>query len=216
MTLRLASGSLRPASRARKRSSASTATSGTLKVSRKAAITCSPSPLRIRPWSTNTQVSWSPIARCTSSAATEESTPPERPQITVPSPTCARIRAICSSAIDAALQLRSAPQMSSRKRRQDLLAERRVDDLGVKLDRVDPALGVLERGDRGGRRGGELGEPSGGAADAVAVRHPAGLLARQPGSRRPGSRTSSSERPNSPTSARSTTPPSACASSCMP
>ena len=28
------------------------------------------------------QVSWSPIARCTSAAATDESTPPERPQIT--------------------------------------------------------------------------------------------------------------------------------------
>ena len=37
-----------------------------------------------------------------------------------------------------------------------------------------------------------------------------------PASRRPGSRTRSSERPNSPTSAASTTPPSVCASSCMP
>ena len=115
ITLRLASGSVTPASRSRKRASASTATSGTLKVSRNAAITCSPSPLRIRPWSTKTQVSWSPIARWTSSAATDESTPPESPQITRPSPTWARIRAICSSTIDAALQLRSAPQMSSRK-----------------------------------------------------------------------------------------------------
>ena len=74
-------------------SSASTATSGTLKWSRKAAMTCSPSFLRIRPWSTNTQVSWSPIARCTSSAATDESTPPESPQMTLPSPTCVADRA---------------------------------------------------------------------------------------------------------------------------
>ena len=72
----------------RKRSSASTATSGTWKVSRKAAMTCSPSFLRIRPWSTKTHVSWSPTARCTSSAATDESTPPLRPQMTRPSPTC--------------------------------------------------------------------------------------------------------------------------------
>ena len=81
IALRLASGSVTPLSFSRKRVSASTATSGTLKVSRNALITCSPSSLRIRPWSTNTHVSWSPIARCTSSAATEESTPPESPQI---------------------------------------------------------------------------------------------------------------------------------------
>ena len=70
IALRLASGSLRPFSRARKRSSPSTATSGTWNWSRNAAITCSPSFLRIIPWSTNTHVSWSPTAWCTSSAAT--------------------------------------------------------------------------------------------------------------------------------------------------
>ena len=37
--------------------------------------------------------------------------------------------------------------------RQDLLAVRRVGDLGVELDRVDAARGVLERGDRRGGRG---------------------------------------------------------------
>ena len=79
-------------------------------------MTWSPSFLRIRPWSTNTQVSWSPIARCTSSAATDESTPPESPQITRPSPTWARMRAIWSSITEAALHVRSQPQMSSRKR----------------------------------------------------------------------------------------------------
>src|SRR3989442_14889879 len=62
MILRLVSGSVTPPRRARKRSSACTATSGTWKVSRNAAITCSPSFLRIRPWSTNTQVSCSPTA----------------------------------------------------------------------------------------------------------------------------------------------------------
>ena len=116
MILRLASGSVTPSRRSRKRSSASTATSGTLNVSLKAFTTCSPSPLRMSPWSTNTQVSWSPTARCTSSAATDESTPPERPQITLPSPTCSRMRRICSSATEAAFQPMSQPQMSSRKR----------------------------------------------------------------------------------------------------
>ena len=53
--------------------------------------TCSPSFLRISPVSTNTQVSCAPIARCTSAAATAESTPPDRPQMARPSPTWARI-----------------------------------------------------------------------------------------------------------------------------
>ena len=46
---------------------------------------------RSKPVSTKTHVSWSPIALCTSAAATAESTPPESPQITRSSPTCARI-----------------------------------------------------------------------------------------------------------------------------
>ncbi len=40
------------------------------------------------------QVSWSPIASWISTAATEESTPPDKPQITLPLPTCARMRSI--------------------------------------------------------------------------------------------------------------------------
>ncbi len=54
---------------------------------RKVSTTCSPSPCRIRPVSTKTQVSWGPMALCTSAAATAESTPPDSPQITRPSPT---------------------------------------------------------------------------------------------------------------------------------
>ena len=45
---------------------------------RKVSTTCSLSPLRISPVSTYTQVSWWPIARWTSAAATDESTPPDR------------------------------------------------------------------------------------------------------------------------------------------
>ena len=41
---------------------------------------------RSSPLSTKTQVSWSPTARCTSVAATAESTPPLSAQITLPSP----------------------------------------------------------------------------------------------------------------------------------
>ena len=62
------------------------------------------------------------------------------------------------------------------KAREDLLAVGRVHDLGVKLDAVDAALGVLDGGDRRGARGGQRGEAGRRLEDGVAVRHPAGLL----------------------------------------
>ena len=62
MIFRFRSGSVTPASRSRKRASASTAISGTLNWSRNAATTWLPSFFRISPWSTNTHVSWSPTA----------------------------------------------------------------------------------------------------------------------------------------------------------
>ena len=79
------------------------------------------------------QVSWSPIASWISTAATAESTPPERPQITLPLPTCARIFAIACS--------RKAPMVQSPVEAGDLVDEiaeqlgavRRVHDLGVEL-----------------------------------------------------------------------------------
>ena len=114
IALRLASGSVTPFSFSRNRSSASTATSGTLNVSLNALTTCSPSSLRISPWSTNTHVSWSPTARCTSSAATDESTPPDSPQITCPSPTCRADPRDLILHDPAADQVRSQPHTSVR------------------------------------------------------------------------------------------------------
>ena len=52
----------------------------------KVSTTWSPSFLRIEPVSTNTQVSCGPIAECTNAAATAESTPPDRAQMTRPLP----------------------------------------------------------------------------------------------------------------------------------
>ena len=52
------------------------------------------------------------MARCTSMATTEESTPPERPRITSSSPTCSRMRATASSMMVAGVQRHSQPQMS--------------------------------------------------------------------------------------------------------
>ena len=54
------------------------------KVRRNVSTTCSPSSLRISPVSTNTHVSWGPMALCTRAAATAESTPPDSPQIARP------------------------------------------------------------------------------------------------------------------------------------
>jgi hypothetical protein len=63
----------------------------------KAFSTSSPSSLRMRPWSTNTQVSWLPMASAMSAAATEESTPPDKASSTLPEPTFERIEAIAVS-----------------------------------------------------------------------------------------------------------------------
>ena len=150
MILRFCSGSLTPARRSRNTAAASTATSGMLKWPRNSSTTCSASPARSRPVSTKTQVSWSPIASCRSSAVTAESTPPERPQITRPPPTCSRMRC------DGRLAGRR-PSTSRRGSRRHggrssgaAPAARGVHDLGMELHAVD-APGVV--GDRGERRG---------------------------------------------------------------
>ena len=141
--------------------------------------TCSASPLRSRPWSTKTHVSWSPTALCTSSAATAQSTPPER---RAEHPLAADLRA---DALDLLLDHRGG--RPGRRRAGDLveevlqhlLAVRRVHDLGVELDAVELARGVLERRDgrvlgRGDDRGARRRRD-----DRVAVGHPGGLLGRQ-------------------------------------
>ncbi len=114
IALRFSSGSVMPRSRSRNRSWARTCTSGTWKWWPNACSTCSASLWRMKPWSTNTQVSRSPIARCTSSAATALSTPPERPQMARWSPTCARMRSTCSSITWAAVQVGAQSHTSNR------------------------------------------------------------------------------------------------------
>ena len=119
---------------------ASTWTSGTWKWPSKVSTTCAASSLRSRPWSTKTQVSWSPTALWTSSAATAESTPPESAQMT-------RSRAdLRADALDLLLDHGGG---RPRRRRagdvveevlQQLLAVRRVHDLRVELDAVEAAL----------------------------------------------------------------------------
>ena len=145
----------------------------------KASTTCSASFIRIRPWSTKTQVSFSPTALWTSSAATEESTPPERPQITRPSPTWAWIFSTCSAITDCGDHCSLAAGDVAQEAGEDLGPVGRVDDLGVELDPVEAAVGQLAGGDRRARAGGERGEALRRLEDGVAVAHPAALLLRQ-------------------------------------
>ena len=56
------------------------------------------------------------MARCTSAAATAESTPPESPQMARPSPTCRRMASIAVSTIEDVVQSCRAPHASTRKR----------------------------------------------------------------------------------------------------
>src|SRR3954447_157624 len=201
IVLRFVSGSVTPRSLARKRSSASTATSGMPNRSRKAEMTCSPSFLRISPWSTNTHVSWSPTARWTSSAATDESTPP--PRAMAEQRRHRRVDAPAQAADDLAVaDLRADPAdllLHDRRRRprhvaaadvaqerlEDVLPVRGVDDLRVELDAVHRALARLERRDRRGGRRRQRGEAGRRLEHRVAVRHPAALVGRQAGEQPP-------------------------------
>lgn len=116
MILRFSSGSLTPSNAARNWSWASTTLSCAPVAATKSFSTCSTSPLRSRPWSTNTQVSWEPMARCTSAPATAESTPPLSAQMARFSPIWVRMRSTCSSTMFTMVQVRRHPA-ASRKRR---------------------------------------------------------------------------------------------------
>ena len=117
MILRFCSGSVTPSRAARNSADASTTCSLTPVAATKSCSTCSASPLRSSPWSTNTQVSRSPMARCTRAAATAESTPPDSPQIARPPPTCSLIRSVCSSTMFSIVHVGRHPAASRNRRR---------------------------------------------------------------------------------------------------
>ena len=143
--LRFCSGSSTPVSRERKRSCACTCTSGTWKWPPNVSTTCSASFSRSSPWSTKTQVSWSPTALCTSSAATAESTPPRQGAEHALAPD------LRADALDLLLDHRSG--CPGRRRISDVVEEvlqhllpvRRVHDLGMELDAVEPALAASSK-----------------------------------------------------------------------
>ena len=100
-------------------------------------------------------VSWWPTARCTSAAATDESTPPDSAQM---HPAVADLRrgcaATCSSMTDDIVHVGGHAGPLVEEAAQHAHAVGRVDDLGVELHAVDAPGVVLEHGDRGvvGRR----------------------------------------------------------------
>ena len=184
MVLRLRSGSMTSSSASRNRSAAFTCTRSIANCSRNVCSTCSASLSRSSPVSTNTHVSWSPIALCTSAAATAESTPPESPQITR---SVADLRADLGDGVLDDRHVRPRRPAAGRvveERLQHLLAALGVRDLGVELHAVDAAVAVLERGDRHrvGARGDR--EARRRLRDRVAVAHPHDLLGRLAGEQR--------------------------------
>ena len=219
MVLRLASGSVLPASAARKRSRASTCTSGMLKWPRNSDTTSLASSCRSRPLSTKMQVSWSPIASWISTAATEQSTPPDSPQMTRPLPTWARILAISAdrkcamrpvarqagdAAHEVADQLAAAracaPPRGGTARRRACASRRRWPRTARPSTRRPPEAGRQAR-------------------DAVAVAHPHGValaLLPQPSNSAVSPVISISARPNSRWWPPSTPPPSCATMVCSP
>ena len=134
--------------------------------------TCSASFARIRPWSTKTQVSWWPIASWISTAATALSTPPERPQITLPSPDLRADVGDLGRAIFGHRPVAGQAADVADEIGEQLAAVRRVDDLGVEHQAEEAAL--LVGGDRIGRAfgRGDDAEAFGQRLDPVAMAHP--------------------------------------------
>ena len=220
MALRFSSGSMTPASRSKNRSAARTWMSSMPKLRRNVSTTCSPSSWRIRPVSTNTHVSWGPMALCTRAAATAESTPPDSPQM-------ARPRAdLGPHGLDLLLDdrrhrpRRPAPAGVVEEALEQLLAVRRVDDLGVELHAVEArARATRTRRPAWSASTPVTAKPVGRRGDGVEVAHPDDLVAGA-GRRRRGCRrsapTASSVRPYSPRPVLATSPPRSRAMSWPP
>jgi hypothetical protein len=100
---------------------------------------------RSRPLSTKHTVSCRPIALCSSAAATEESTPPDRPSSTrpLPDPRADVLDRMRDEVARRPLLLHAAD--AEQEIPDDVHAALGVKHLGVKLDAIDTPLRVLDR-----------------------------------------------------------------------
>ena len=119
------------------------------------------------------------MARCTSAAATAESTPPDSPQMAWPSPTCSRTCSTSASAMLAAVHVAPIPAKSCRNRLSTCWPCGVCMHLGVVLHAGQPTGTVLERRDRRAGADGHHLEARGRLGDRVAVAHPHRLRAGQ-------------------------------------
>ena len=210
--LRFSSGSETPASRERKRSCAWTCTSGTRKWLENVSTTCSASFSRRRPVDEDARAG---------------RRPPMHQQRRH-----GRVDAARQGA-EHALGADGGPDpldllLDHRGRRpggrragdlvqevlEDVLAVRRVHDLGVELDAVQAPARILERGDRRRRRGRRHRRAARRCGDGVPMAHPHDLLGGEVAEELRVERPSSAL-PNS-ASVRSTAPPRSRAISCIP
>ncbi len=217
MILRFCSGSVTPASRSRNSVAASAKTSGSCSRSKRLRI-CSASSCRITPLSTKMQVRRSPIARCISTAATVESTPPLSPQTTRPSPTCSRIRAdrllderrhrpVAGAAADAVGEVAQDVECRGRCARPRGGTAARTAGAPGRAIAATGALALVAI----------TSKPGGARFDEVAVAGPDPQIARQRLEQRRCPRsTPIVASPNSRCGAGATSPPSAWVISCMP
>ena len=175
MILRFSCGSVTPASASRNRSDASTMRQRDVEViAEQPSTTSLASPAAAGRCRRRCRRPASPIASWTSrAAATDESTPPDRPQMTRRSPTC------CADRGDRLVEERrhrpvaAAAADPSRKLRRISAPSRRVADLGMELEAVEPAALVGDRGERAGRREAPAAaKPRRHGGDLVAVAHP--------------------------------------------
>ncbi len=172
MILRLASGSVTPASASKKRSAAFTWTRSMWNWRRKVSSTCSLSLARMRPVSTYTQVSWSPMALWTRAAATAESTPPDRAHSTGDGPDLGPHGGHLALDDRGVGPRRGAVADVVEEALEQVATVLGVDDLGVELHAEDAPLGVVEGGHGRVGAAGRGHEPVGHRGDGVAVAHP--------------------------------------------
>jgi len=107
---------------------------------------------------------------------TDESTPPDRPQITRPLAPCCLTMATASSTKLAMVQLGWHLQMRNRKLPRISIPPRRVRHLGVKLDAPELATDRFDSGKRAIRAGADAMKTVGQRFDAIAVAHPHGQV----------------------------------------